>query len=132
MINRINRQPAFISLVGVLILGAVGLSVSVFIILFALASSRNSLSLSQSTQARTLATACAESALEQIRETPAYIGTTTLTFTEGVCSYAVANTGGETRTINVTATVIGTTRRLFLTITAINPVIVIGSWQEMP
>ncbi|OIO07956.1 hypothetical protein COX21_01965 [Candidatus Falkowbacteria bacterium CG23_combo_of_CG06-09_8_20_14_all_41_10] len=132
MTGNINRQPAFVSVISVLILGVVGLSISIYIILFSLASSKNSLSLSQSTQARTLATAGAESALEQIREDPAYTGTTDLTLSEGLCSYMVADTGGETRTISVTATVAAVVRHLSLTVTAINPVITIGFWQEVP
>ncbi len=127
-----SRQPAFVSMISVLILGAVGLSISIYIILFSLSSSKNSLSLSQSTQARTLATACAESALEQIRENTSYTGTTNLTLSSGTCSYIVTNTGGETRTITVTATVSSVVRRLSLTVTAINPIITTGSWQEIP
>lgn len=127
-----SLKPAFVSLISVLILGAVGLSISVYMILFGLASSRDSLSLSQSSQARTLATACAESALEQIRETAAYTGTTNLILGNGTCSYTVANTGGETRTISVTATVSEVVRRLSLTVIDIIPVIITDSWQEVP
>ncbi|PIT94606.1 hypothetical protein COT98_02590 [Candidatus Falkowbacteria bacterium CG10_big_fil_rev_8_21_14_0_10_39_9] len=125
-------KPAFVSLISVLILGAVGLSISVYIILFGLASSRDSLSLSQSAQAQTLATACAESALEQIRETAAYTGTTNLSLGHGTCFYTVANTGGETRIINVTATVSGVVRRLSLVVVDIVPLIITSSWQEVP
>lgn len=127
-----SQKPAFVSLIGVLILGAVGLSISVYIILLSLSSSRSSFSLIQSGQARTLANACAESALEQIRETPTYTGTTSLTLNSGSCSYTVANTGGETRTVSVTATVSSVVRRLAITITAISPVITTGTWQETP
>jgi hypothetical protein len=127
-----KTQPAFVSLIAVLILGAVGLSISAYIILFAVAASRDSLSVSQSAQARSLATACAESALEQIREIAAYTGTTNLTLGNGTCSYVVVNTGGETRTISITATVSGVVRRLSLVVTGINPVITTGSWQEVP
>lgn len=119
-------------MVSVLILGAVGLSVSLYIILFSLAASKNSLSLSQSVQARTLATACAESALEKIRETSSYTGTTNMSLGNGTCSYTVSNTGGETRTITVVATVASTVRRISLAVTAITPVITTGSWQETP
>jgi hypothetical protein len=113
-----------------LILGAIGLSVSVYIIIFSLSASKNSLSLVQSSQARALTSVCAERALEQIRELPTYIGTTNLSLSSGICSFTISNTGGETRTIAIIATVSSVVRRLSLTITAINPVISIGSWQE--
>ncbi|MFA4942425.1 MAG: hypothetical protein WC564_02190 [Patescibacteria group bacterium] len=129
--KNINKQPsAFVSLISVLILGAIGLSVSVYIIIFSLSASKNSLSLVQSSQARALTSVCAERALEQIRELPTYIGTTNLSLSSGICSFTISNTGGETRTIAIIATVSSVVRRLSLTITAINPVISIGSWQE--
>jgi hypothetical protein len=132
MKNIFKTQPAFVSLIAVLILGAVGFSISAYIILFAVAASRDSLSVSQSAQARSLAAACAESALEQIRENISYIGTTNLDLNGGTCSYVVTDTAGETRTISVTATVSGVVRRLSLVVTDINPVITTGSWQEVP
>lgn len=130
--KNINHRSAFVSLVSVLILGAVGLSISVYIILFSLASSKNSLSLAQSAQSRMLANACAESALEQIREVPAFVGTANLTLGGGDCSYTVSNTGGETRNVIVVSAVSGVVRRLTLTVTAINPLIITSLWQEIP
>lgn len=130
--NKSQQSPAFITLISVLILSAVGLSVSVFLILFSVGSSRNSFSSVQSAQARLLAAGCAESALEQIRESTSYSGTTNLSFSQGTCSYTVTLGVGEARTISASGTVGAVVRRLSISVTAINPTITVSSWQEVP
>jgi len=125
-------KPAFISLISVLILGAIGLSISIYIVLLSLASSKTSFSMSLSSQARMLANNCAEIALEVIRDNNSFTGVGTSSSPIGTCSYTVANTGGETRTIGVAATSSSVVRKLSITVTAINPAIITGSWQETP
>ncbi len=94
-----HRSNGYIALVTILVIGAVGAAVAVSVILLGLGSSRTSFALEQSNQAKALANACAEEALQQIRDSTPYTGTGDLTLGQGTCSYAVTTQGGQDRTI---------------------------------
>jgi hypothetical protein len=124
-------QSGFVTLVSTLIVGAVGLAITVSVIMLGLASSRTSFAGQQSTQARLLADACAEEGLQQIRDLTAYTGTGSLTIGSGACTYTVASQGGESRTVSASGVVGTVTRRVVVTLTAINPSLTVSSWQEV-
>jgi hypothetical protein len=123
-------QAGFITLISVLILGAVGLAVATSLLLLGVDSSRTSLALEQSLQARGLADACAETALQQIRTNNAFVGTATLTFSTGSCTYTITNTGGTTRGIALSGAIDTIIRRVSITLSAVSPV-TISLWQEV-
>jgi hypothetical protein len=75
--------------------------------------------------------ACAEVALEAMRENNAYTGTNTVTLNSNICTYVVTNTGGSTRSLAVSGTVNGITRKINISTSSFNPLI-ISSWQEVP
>jgi hypothetical protein len=126
-----HKHPdGFVTLISVLILGAVGLAVAVSLMLLGVDSSRTSLSLEQSLQARGLADACVETALQQIRTNNAFTGTANLTFGAGTCTYTVTNTGGTTRSITTSGTVDTIVRRVSVSLSAVAPV-TISLWQEV-
>ncbi len=81
-------------------------------------------------EAKALADLCAEQALEEIRENTAFTGANIIVVGNGQCDYLVTDTGGETRTIDVNGVVGVMTRQMDITVTAIDPLITIGSWQE--
>jgi len=120
----------YIALISVLIIGAVSVAVAVSLILLGLNFSRTGFSLENSQIAKAYANACAETALQQIRNSTPYTGSGSLSFAQGTCAYTVANTGGSTRKITASGTVGAIVRRVQITISAINPLIVISSWQE--
>lgn len=125
------RKPkAFITLIGVLILGAVGVAIASSLLLFGIGTSRSAFAAEQSVQAQALANACAETALDTIRVTPAYTGTTPLTFGPGTCSATVTNTGGTTRLVVASGTVDTVVRRVSLVVATVAP-ITLTSWQEV-
>ncbi len=119
-------------LLSVLVVGAVGTSIALSLILLGVGSSRSSFAIEQSLQAKGLANACAEEALEQIRDATAFVGTNNLSLGKGTCTYTVTNTGGTNRTITASGTVGSIIRKVSIAITAINPLILISSWQEVP
>ncbi len=125
-------NKGYITLISVLVVGAVGIAIASSLILLGNASSRTSFALQQSLQAKGLANACAEEALEQIRESTPYTGTGNLTLGQGTCSYTVTDTGGTNRTVTTSGTVGTIVRKVSVTITAIDPLIVVSSWQEIP
>lgn len=127
-----KNSEGFITLVATLVVGAVGLSIALSLLLLGLGSSRTSLTTQQSTQARTLANACAEEALQKIRENSAFTGSGGLSIGAGTCSYSVTSGAGQARHIDASGTVGAIVRKLDIDITAIKPKIIISLWQEVP
>lgn len=121
----------FIALIAVIIVGAIGLSIAVALLLNGIDAMRASFADEQSSQARALADACAEHALGIIRAQTLYIGTGTLTLGAGSCTYTVSSQGGQNRTIMATGSVGTMVRKVKISISAITPSIEIESWQEV-
>lgn len=131
--NSKNLQPrsGFITLISVLVVGAVGIAISMSLILLGLGSSRTSFAIEQSDQAKALANACAEEALQKIKDSIPYTGTGNLAIGQGSCNYTVTNQGGQNRTITATGAVGTITRKEKIIIDKITPAIQIVSWQEV-
>lgn len=129
--NQIRGERGFVTLISVLVVGAVGTAITVSLILLGLASSRTSFALEQSNQAKGLANACTEEALERIRELTAFVGSGNLSFGQGTCTYNVVNTGGSNRTATATGSVGTTIRNTSVLVNVINPRIILTSWQEV-
>lgn len=130
--RRSSHNRGYITLLSVLIMGAVGIAMTVSLLVLGLGSSRTSFAWEQSNQAKGLANGCAEEALQQIRSSTSFTGSGTLTFGQGTCSYTVTNGGGSNRTITASGTVGTITRNVSISVTAITPLIVTSTWQESP
>ena len=124
-------RNGYITLISVLVIGAVGIAITVSLLLLGLGSSRTSFAYEQSNQAKGLANACAEEALQQIRDSTSYAGSGNLTQAQGTCTYTVTNTGGQNRTITTTGSVGTIIRKLQIIISNITPLIQVVSWQEV-
>lgn len=126
-----EKSRGYIALISVLVLGAVGTAVAISLVLLGLGSSRSSFALTQSNQAKALANACSEEALQKIRDSTPFTGTGSLSLGQGTCSYAVTSGSAQNRTITSTGTVGTIIRKVKITIDTINPSINITSWQEV-
>lgn len=126
-----KKNEGFITLISVLVVGAVGVAVTLSLILLGLGSSRTSFAVEQSNQAKALANACAEEALEQIRDSTPFTGTGNLTLGQGTCAYTVTSQGGQNRTVTASGTVGTIIRKVKIIINKINPTITATSWQEV-
>ncbi len=115
----------------VLVVGAIGVAITVSLLLLGLGSSRTSFVITQSYQAKALANACVEEALQHIRDSTPFTGNGSLTLGQGTCSYAVTNQGGQNRTVTTSGTVGSVVRKVRIVVSGINPSIVIASWQEV-
>lgn len=129
--NMRKTEKGFVTLLFVLVVFAVGISVSSSLLLMGVASSRNSFALNQSNQAKALADACAERGLETVRDDNSYTGTINLDLGQGSCSYTISNTGGSNRTIIAMGTVSTIVRKVRVIINQIAPQINVSSWQEV-
>ena len=126
-----HKEGGYITLLSVLVIGAVGISIAVSLLLFGLSSSRTSFALEQSNQARGIANACAEEAMQQIRNSTPFTGIGNLSLSKGTCLYTVNSQGEQNRTITSFGTVGTIIRKVKVTIGAINPQIKVISWQEV-
>jgi hypothetical protein len=125
------HEGGYAALISVLVVGAVGVAICVSLLLLGLGSSRTSFANEQSNQAKGLANACAEEALQQIRESTSYTGSDDLTLGYGTCSYTVIDQGGQSRSITALGTVGDVVRRVQVSINAIEPLVTVTSWQEV-
>ncbi len=126
-----TKERGYITLVSVLVVGAVGAAIATSLILLGLSSSRTSFALEQSDQAKALADACVEEALRVIRDNSSYTGTDGFSLGQGTCSYTVTDLGGENRELESTGTVGTVVRKAEINIDTINPQLSILSWEEL-
>ena len=129
--KKLSPNKGIMTLLSVLIIGAIGLTVAVSAMLIGINSSKNSFTILQSNQSKMLANACAEDALQQIRNFTPFAGNGNLLLTYGNCSYTVVDDGAENRTVTATGTAGSIIRKVKIIINQINPEINIASWQEV-
>jgi len=77
-------NKGYITLLSVLVVGAVGIAITTSLILLGLSSSNTSFTYQQMHQAKNIANACAEEALEKIRESTAFVGSGNLSIGLGL------------------------------------------------
>lgn len=128
--SEISQRNGFITLISVLVVGAVGIAIALSLLLLGVGNSRTSFAVEQSNQAKALANSCAEEALQQIRDSTSYTGSGSLTLGQGTCNYTVTSQGGQSRTITVTGTVGTIFRKVKIIINNITPAISVTSWQS--
>jgi len=126
-----RHRKGYVILLSVLIVGAIGLSVATTFLLLGVDSSRTGLDFLRGKQARSLADACAEEALQIIWGNNSYAGTSNLVIGSQACTYTVVNLGGTSREIDASATVAPATRKVKVLINQLNPQINVTSWQEV-
>ncbi len=128
--NLIHRQ-GFITLMSVVVAGILGLGAAVSLLILGLSSSRSSFNIEESALARSMANACAEEALEQVRSSPAFTGSGNLTLGDGNCSYLVLNLGGSNRLVQASGTFNLVVRKVEINLGLTGSVISISNWEEV-
>jgi len=126
-----DNNQGYIVLVTVLIVGAVGISIAVAMILLGLGQTRSEATADQLNQTKALANACAEEGLQQVRTSDSYTGGGSLTLDNGTCTYLVLKTGNDSREIQATGTIGDVSRKVKITTDSLHPTINIVSWQEL-
>ncbi len=132
-----KKYPGFIALITVIAVGAVGLAIAMVLLFSGVGTSRTSLSVSQSTQAKGAANACAELALGAIQAnitigTPVsanYVLDSALNIN---CSYTLTGTSPDyiISTVGTAGSSSNVTRRVNITLNRVGPTLNISSWQE--
>ena len=127
-----KKQRGYIALIVMLFFVAVGGAIATSLILLGVGASRTSFALDQSYQAKALANACAEEALQKLRESAAFTGSATISLGNGSCTYTVT-VAGQNRVITATGTIGSIIRKIRIRL-SINPITLkftISSWQEV-
>ncbi|MBA3679122.1 hypothetical protein H0W80_02940 [Candidatus Saccharibacteria bacterium] len=134
------NRPGFISLLTVILVGAVASSVALIILFSGVTSSKTSFSVTQSAQAKAAANACAELALGVIQAnittpTPTTNSYTIDINTKAQCDYSITGVAPN-YSVNSTGTVDATgkniKKRVSVTLNQVGPTLNIASWQEVP
>jgi hypothetical protein len=131
MVTQNKTSPGYVALLAVLVMGAVTLASGLALLMSGTDNQRTALVDQQSAQARGLAAACAEKALQTIHDTTTYTGSSTETIDTQTCSYTVTSTGTNTRIVDSFSTIDNATRRVKVYVTISTTSISVTSWQEV-
>ncbi len=125
--NKNNR--GFSTLFVVILLGSAILSFALAISTSNFWSIQRSTAAKNSIQGKALVNACAEIALENIRQNNSYAGTNNITLNNNSCDYTVTNNGGASKKIIVSGTINTVISKLTIITNSFNP-LTISSWLE--
>jgi hypothetical protein len=126
-----NKFGGYITLLSVMVVGAVALSFTTAALMASVNSSKASMLSQRSAVALSLAKSCATEALEKMRLDNAFIGTGTITLPEGSCDYQVLNLGGQDREIRAAGVSEVSVKKIRVVIDALSPLINIAEWREV-
>ncbi len=115
----------------VLVVGAVGASIAVAVILLGLGSSRTSMDVLRSGEARELASACAEEALLFVRDSMSPPASGGLTLGNGTCEYAITDQGDQNFVVDASGVVGTVIRKVKVIAMESDSMVSVDSWQEV-
>jgi hypothetical protein len=127
----LSASPGYILLTAAIIISAIALLAAVSVLFFANGFIKNDRALERSNQAKGLANACGETAVQNVIASSTFTGSANLTLGAGSCSYAVTEPSGSTALINATGTVATVLRKLQINMN-ISPSESVTKWQEVP
>jgi len=124
-------RKGYIALISVILMSALGLGIMLSVIATGVDASKTDFSLQQSGAARSIASSCAEEALQRIVET----GTTTISgnliVASGTCSYNVTSVNGQNITIQSTGILGTVTSKIKVVVATTTPSVSLSSWEEV-
>lgn len=126
--NSIKNQQGLIALMTVLIVLAITLAVGIGLGLGSISETKMGLQKNQSSKAYYLANLCAEQALMKLKEDSGYAGNEATSTENGICEILPIE---GTWTVKVSATSSEQTKKMRITISQINPKMIISSWEEV-
>ena len=130
MLDKQTRQNGYVTLIGALIVGVIATAIGIFLMDSSLSASRSSFTRERSLRAQSLADACTEIALEEVRKDQSFTGNDTVGFGSDSCEYDVDNGGGSTKDIYATGTVATVAKTVFVTVNYSAFPMVVTTWTE--
>ena len=126
-----EMKNGYIALISVILISALGVAIMVSVIASGITATKTDYSLQLSGSARSLASSCAEEALQKILETSTTSASGNLTIASGTCTYIITSTSSSATTINATG-VLGTiVSKIKVSLSTTTPSIVLSSWEEV-
>jgi hypothetical protein len=123
-----RTQKGFVMLYIAIILSSVVLTIAMAASLSGLFTGNRTRYSNNDIQARMIAMTCAETLLMQVRNSPSLITSATTPIADGSCTYSISG-NVPTKTIMLTATRANIYKRITITTSQINPVI-LSNWVE--
>jgi hypothetical protein len=125
-------KKGYIALISVILMSALGLGIMLSVIAAGVNAGKTDFSLQQSGGARSLASSCAEEALQRILESSITSGSGNLTIGSGTCNYIITSTSsGQNITIASTGLLGTVTSKIKVVIATTTPGITLSSWEEV-
>ncbi len=119
-------------MISILIIGAVTLSIAISSAILAVGQGRNGLLAQNLTEAKSLANACAEKALMDLKDNESYSGNETINLGSGQCQIdQIENLGGQARMVKITGKANQVTKKIEINVNQINPTMTFTSWLEV-
>lgn len=129
--SRKEIKKGYIAFISVIVMSAIGLAVMLSIIAAGVNASKTDFSLQQLGGARSLASSCAEEALQRILETGTTSSSGVVNVASGTCSYTILSQNGQNITINSIGLVGTVTSKIKVVIASTTPSITLSSWEEV-
>ena len=126
-----HNNHGFATLVSVIIAGAIGGAIAVGLLLGGTDAVDLAEAAQEAHQARALADACTEQALQTLHDDLSFTGSVQLTLSTGTCTAEVLNLGGAQREVRSNGTAVNTTRRVRIIIDALQPTISVSSSEDV-
>ncbi len=124
-----TKTKGYVALITTLVVGATSVLVTTGMLSIGITQTQSAITLYDGYKAKHLADACVEYALQEIRNSTSFTGSSTENFTEGDCTYDVSSNGGEDRDIEAEGIVGDVTQRSLVNLDQITPSINITSWE---
>lgn len=124
-------KNGYVALLSVILIAAIGVGIMVSVIASGVNATKTDFSLQQLGNVRSLASSCAEEALQKILETGTTSSQSNLTIASGTCSYVIIPTGGGALTINAAGFLGTVTSKIKVLVASTTPSITLSSWEEV-
>lgn len=126
------RRRGYLFLLSILLLGALALAMLGSLLIISLGVAKNSSTVENSQKSLSLATTCAERALQGLRLNQAYESGEHIVMDDGECTVlSIGGYGNEDRSLCTEGRVGGTVRHLQIILQRILPSVQIYSWREI-
>lgn len=125
-----NQSGAALML-GILLASAISLAIGLGLLNSGIATNLSAQTRHSGYQAQNFADACAEKALQKIRDNVSFTGNASEDIDGSSCNYTVVAGSDQNRTINASSTYKNATRRVQVTITSHTPKIIVNYWTEV-
>jgi hypothetical protein len=131
MAQPVYDNSGFVTLISVLVIGSIATLIVLTTLFLGVDYTKSTINTMQFSQAKYVAEACTEEALQRINLLPPYAGTDTLNVGNGSCTFSVTSGVGQNKTVTSTGNVGMNTRKIYITLDVLLPTINITSWQEV-